>query len=71
MGEKLEEDFSDFYKSVEKEIKEKNFSAAKETLADFISNNSNDQKAISLFLSCLIELGQYQEVDEVFKLARG
>ena len=64
LGEKLEEDFSDFYKSVEKEIKEKNFSAAKETLADFISNNSNDQKAISLFLSCLIELGQYQEVDE-------
>ena len=64
LGEKLEEDFSDFYNSIEKEIKEKNFSAAKETLLDFISNNSNDQKAISLFLFCLIELRQYQEVDE-------
>ena len=64
LGEKLEEDFSDFYNSIEKEIKEKKFSAAKETLLNFISNHSNDQKAISLFLSCLIELGQYQEVDE-------
>ena len=64
LGKKLEEDFSEFYKSIEKEIKEKNFSVAKENLLDFISNNSNDQKAISLFLSCLIELGQYQEVDE-------
>ena len=63
-GEKLEEDFSEFYKSIEKEIKEKNFSTAKETLLDFISNNSKEQKAISLFLTCLIELGQYEEVDE-------
>ena len=64
LGEKLEEDFSEFYKSIEKEIKEKNFSTAKETLLDFISNNSKDQKAISLYLSCLIELGQYEEVDD-------
>ena len=64
LGEKLEEDFSEFYNSIKKEIKEKNFSTAKETLLDFISNNSKDQKAISLYLFCLIELGQYQEVDE-------
>ena len=64
LGEKLEEDFSEFYKLIEKEIKEKNFSTAKETLLDFISNNSKDQKAISLYLSCLIELGQYEEVDD-------
>ena len=64
LGEKLEEDFSEFYKSIEKEVKEKNFSTAKETLLDFISNNSKDQKAISLYLSCLIELGQYEEVDD-------
>ena len=41
LGEKLEEDFSEFYKSIEKEIKEKNFSVAKENLLDFISNNSS------------------------------
>ena len=64
LGEKLEEDFSEFYKSIEKEVKEKNFSTAKEALLDFISNNSKDQKAISLYLSCLIELGQYEEVDD-------
>ena len=64
LGEKLEEDFSEFYNSIEIEIKEKNFSTAKEKLLDFISNNSKDQKAISLYLSCLIELRQYQEVDE-------
>ena len=64
LGEKLEEDFSEFYNSIEIEIKEKNYSTAKEKLLDFISNNSKDQRAISLYLSCLIELGQYQEVDE-------
>jgi len=64
LGEKLEEDLSEFYNSIKKEIKEKNFSTAKEALLDFIANNSKDQKAISLYLSCLIELEQYQEVDE-------
>ena len=64
LGEKLEEDFSEFYNSIEKEIKEKNFSTAKKNLLDFIANNSKDQKAIILFLTCLIELEQYQEVDE-------
>ena len=64
LGEKLEDDFSEFYNSIEKEIKEKNFSTAKETLLNFISNNSKEQKAISLFLTCLIELRQYEEVDE-------
>ena len=64
LGEKLEDDFSEFYNSIEKEIKEKNFSTAKEALLDFISNNSKEQKAISLFLTCLIELRQYEEVDE-------
>ena len=64
LGEKLEEDFSEFYESIEQEIKEKNYSSAKETLLEFISNNSKDQKAISLYLSCLIELRQYQEIDE-------
>ena len=33
-------------------------------MLDFIANNSKDQKAISLYLSCLIELGQYEEVDD-------
>ena len=64
LGEKLEDDFSEFYNSIEKEIKEKNFFTAKETLLNFISNNSKEQKAISLFLTCLIELRQYEEVDE-------
>ena len=64
LGEKLEDDFSEFYNSIEKEIKEQNFSTAKEALLDFISNNSKEQKAISLFLTCLIELGQYEEVDD-------
>lgn len=64
LGEKLEEDFSEFYNSIEKEIKEKNFFAAKETLLEFIANHSKDQKAISLYLSCLIELGEYREADE-------
>ena len=64
LGEKLEEDFSEFYESIEQEIKEKNYSSAKETLLEFISNNSKDQKAISLYLSCLIELEQYEEVDD-------
>jgi len=64
LGDKLEEDFSEFYNLIEKEINEKNFSTAKENLLEFIVNNSKNQKAISLYLTCLIELEEYKEIDD-------
>jgi len=64
LGEKLEEDFSEFYESVEKLIEEKNFDNAKDALLEFISNNSKNIKAFSLYLECLLETADQNEIDE-------
>ncbi len=66
LGEKLEEDFSEFYETIEKKIKTKNYTSAKEILLDFITNHPKEFKAISLYLSCLIGLAEYEEA-EAFK----
>jgi len=65
LGEKLEEDFSEFFETIEKEIKSKNFSSAKEGLLDFIANKPKEPRAISLYLSCLVELAEYEEAENL------
>ena len=63
LGEKLEEDFSDFYSSVEEKMKRKEFHELKEILLEFISNNIKEIKGIGLYLTCLIELKEYEEFE--------
>ena len=63
LGEKLEEDFADFFKEIEKQIKEKNFKNAKEALIEFIANNPKDSYAISLYIQALIGLEDFGEAD--------
>ena len=63
LGEKLEEDFSEFLETITNEIKLKNYSAAKEDLLEFIVNKPKEPKAISLYLSCLFGLEEFEEAE--------
>ena len=67
LGEKLEEDFSEIFETIEKEIKAKNYSKAKDSLLDFIANQPKEFKAISLYLSCLVILEEYEEAENFIK----
>ncbi len=63
LGEKLEEDFSEFLETITNEIKLKNYSTAKEDLLEFIVNKPKEPKAISLYLSCLFGLEEFEEAE--------
>ncbi len=63
LGSKLKQDFAEFYKEVKNAISEKKYEETRDTLLDFISNNTNELQAINLYLECLIELKQFEEVD--------
>ena len=64
IGGKLEEDFAEFFNNVDVLIKKNDFDGAKEILIDFLSENSNDTMAISLYLSCLIETNKHMEANK-------
>ena len=63
LGSKINEDFTDFYEGVKKSISEGKYEETKNLLLDFIANNPKEINAINLYLECLIELKQYEEVD--------
>ena len=48
LGEKLEEDFTDFFNTIKTNIKDKNYALAKESLEEFIANKPKELKAISI-----------------------
>ena len=63
LGEKLEEDNTDFYQNIDSLIKLKDFIKAKDSLLEFISVNPKDVKALSLLLECMIETDDKDEID--------
>ncbi len=65
LGSKINEDFTEFYNEIEKVMAENKFEEVKDTLLEFISKNSDEIKGICLYLECLIELKQFEEI-EVF-----
>jgi len=62
LGEKLNEDHTEFFKSINSMIKEKLYEKAIDELEEFISNNNSELKAIALYIECL---GQLEKFDEV------
>ena len=64
LGEKLQEDFSEFFESVEQKLKENNFLEAKEAVLEFIANKPDEPKAISLYLTSLIGLKEFDEAEQ-------
>ena len=63
LGSPIKKDNSAFYQTIENYIKEKNYNEAKILIEDFLSNNSESGKAISLYIICQIELKQFQELE--------
>ena len=64
LGSKLTEDFTEFYEQIENEMSQNKFEQAKDILLEFISNNPTEIKAINFYLECLLELKQFDEIDE-------
>ena len=63
LGSKFNEDFEDFYDQINKKMSEKDFENIKDVLLEFISNQPEEIKAISLYLECLIALKQFDELE--------
>ena len=64
LGSKINEDFTKFYDDIKSGMAENKFEETKDTLLEFISKNPDEIKAICFYLECLIELNQFQEVEE-------
>ena len=64
LGSKINEDFTEFYNEIESAMAENKFEETKDTLLEFISKNSDEIKGICFYLECLIELKQFEEVEE-------
>ena len=62
LGEKIEEDHSDFYNNINKLLSDKNFGNAKELLEEFIANNPNEYKGVALYIDCMGYLNLYDEI---------
>ena len=64
LGEKLEEDFTEFFLEIEKKIGEENFQEAKDALLEFIANKPKQIKAIALYVVALVGLKDFDEAEE-------
>ncbi len=64
LGEKLDNNFDDFYSQVKIFFDNKDYSSAKELLEDFISKNSKEVKALCMYLESLIGLNKTQEAND-------
>ena len=67
LGEKLVNNFNDFYKEIKELIKEKKFNESKNQLENFLSENSKEVIAISMYLESLIGLNEIEAANEFLK----
>ena len=64
LGENIKKDNSAFYDEVKELIFNKKLIQAESLLEKFISENSQDVIAISMYLNCMIELSKFQETND-------
>ena len=64
LGEKLKKDNSVFYDEVKELISNNQLIQAESLLEKFISENSKDVIAISMYLNCMIELSKFEETND-------
>lgn len=64
LGEKIKKDNSAFYDEIKELISNKQFTQAESLLEKFISEDSKDVIAISLYLNCMIALSKFQETND-------
>ena len=64
LGEKIKKDNSAFYDEIKELISNKQLTQAESLLEEFISENSKDVIAISMYLNCMIELSKFKETND-------
>ena len=62
-GKKLKEDLGYFYSEIKNLIDSKKFIEAKDKILVFITENTSDAIAISLYLECLLAEKEFKEID--------
>ncbi len=62
-GKKLKEDMSGFYDDIKKLILDQNYNQAKENLLSFLSENTDDAIAVSLYLESLLAQKEFEEIE--------
>ncbi len=67
LGEKLEEDHTDFYESVKNLINNNEYNDAKNLLENFLAENPQEFESFALYINCLGGLEQFEEADEFCK----
>ena len=67
LGEKIEDDHTAFYESVENLINNNEYNEAKDLLENFLVENTQEFKSLALYISCFIGLEQFDEADEFCK----
>ncbi len=64
LGEKIKKDNSAFYVEIKELISNKQLTQAESLLEEFISENSKDVIAISMYLNCMIESSKFEEAND-------
>ena len=64
LGEKIKKDNSAFYDEIKELISNKELAQAESLLEEFISENSKDTIAISMYLNCMISSSKFQETKD-------
>ena len=64
LGESIKKDNSAFYDGIKELISNKQLTQAESLLEEFISENSKDIIAISLYLNCMIKSSKFQETND-------
>ena len=67
LGEKLDNNFEDFYNEIKQLLRDKKNQEAKDLLENFITENSKEVRGIGMYIESLIGLNKIDEIDEFIK----
>ncbi len=67
LGEKLEEDHTDFYENIKNLINKNEYINAKNLLENFLVENPKEFESFALYINCLSGLEKFEEADEFCK----
>ena len=65
LGEKIEEDHTEFYESVKNLILNNKYNEAKNLLENFLVENPQEFESFALYINCLSGLEQFEEADAI------
>ncbi len=67
LGEKIEEDHTEFYESVKSLITNNEYNEAKNLLENFLAENPKEFESFALYINCLSGLEQFDEANDFYK----